>query len=236
VLMRCHRRPPAVGSCEGRRARQGRGDTAEIFFTSCPRAPVSPAYTERQRADEDRLRFVDIAALVASPNRLARALQGLSEADLVRLKRIAQLRARQLIGVQWSDLLHEAVLRALEGTRRWPEQVPVVVFLAGIMRSLADEHWRQHRMRAALFAAPDTDTADAAPDPEREAIARSALVALDRLFRGDEDALKLITGLSHGLTAEEIQQAYGMDATRYATTRRRIRRAILTKFPDGDWR
>lgn len=138
--------------------------------------------------------------------------------------------------MQWTDLLHEAVARALEGSRRWPEQVPVVVFLAGIMRSLADEHWRQQRMRAALFAGPAADIADAAPGPERESIARSALAALDRLFRGDADALKVISGLSHGLTAEEIQQAYAMDATRYATTRRRIRRAILTKFPDGDWR
>ena len=146
------------------------------------------------------------------------------------------MRARQLTGVQWTDLLHEAVLRALEGTRRWPEQVPVVTFLAGIMRSLAEEYWRQHRMRAALFATPAAEVADAAPNPEREVIARNALTALDRLFRGDEDALKVITGLSHGLTSDEIQQAYGMDATRYATTRRRIRRAILTKFPDGDWR
>lgn len=152
------------------------------------------------------------------------------------MKRIAQLRARQLTGVEWNDLLHEAVLRALEGSRRWPEQVSVVVFLAGIMRSLADEYWRQHRVRAALYAMPASEVADGAAGPEREAIARNALTALDRLFRGDEDALKVITGLSHGLTAEEIQQGYGMDATRYATTRRRIRRAILTKFPDGDWR
>jgi DNA-directed RNA polymerase specialized sigma24 family protein len=168
--------------------------------------------------------------------RLARALNGLSEADLMRLKRIAQLRARELSGVQWSDLLHEAVLRALEGTRRWPEQVPIVVFLAGIMRSVADEHWRQHRMRAALFAASEDEVADAAPSVEREIIARQALVALDRMFRDDEDALKVITGLSHGFSAEEIQRAYGMDATRYASTRKRIRRAILGKFPDGGWR
>jgi DNA-directed RNA polymerase specialized sigma24 family protein len=180
------------------------------------------------------------ALVISSPAgdaayRLARALNGLSEADLLRLKRIAQLRARALVQVQWSDLLHEAVLRALEGTRRWPEQVPLVAFLAGIMRSLADEHWRQHRMHAALHADAE-EVADAAPNPEREIIARQALVALDRMFRDDEDALKVITGLSHGLTAEEIQRAYGMDATRYASTRKRIRRAILSKFPDGEWR
>jgi RNA polymerase sigma-70 factor (ECF subfamily) len=170
-------------------------------------------------------------------DRLAGALQRLSEADLIRLKRIAQLRARELIDVQWGDLLHEAVARALEGTRRWPPNVPLVVFLAGIMRSLADEHWRQHRSRTRLFATEGgKHVADVAANPEREMIAQQALVALDRMFRGDEDALKVITGLSHGLTAEEIQQAYGMDATRYASTRKRIRRALLNHFPNGDWR
>jgi len=169
-----------------------------------------------------------------APDRLTRALHALSEADLLRLKRIAQLRARELPGLQWSDLLHEAVLRALDGTRRCPEQVSMVVFLAGVMRSLADEHWRQHRRRMALFVT--ADGRDDAADPEREAIARQALIALDRLFHGDADALKVIAGLSHGLSAQEIQQAYGFDATRYASIRKRIRRAVLSHFPDGGWR
>jgi len=169
-----------------------------------------------------------------SSDRLAGALQALSEADLVRLKRIAQFRARGLPGVQWSDLLNEAVLRALQGSRRWPEQVPVVAFLALVMRSLADEYWRQHRVQAALL---QTDALarlpDGAPGPERELAARQCLMEIDSLFARDEDALRVIAGLADGLTAPEIQRLYGMDATRYATTRRRIRRALQRNYAEG---
>ena len=144
---------------------------------------------------------------------------------------------RELPGVQWTDLLHEAVLRALEGTRRWPGNVPLVVFLAGIMCSLADEHWRQHRVRMALFAVarPEESVVDHAPDPERELIARQSLLAIDRLFRDDAKALQLILGLANGLSAEEIQRSCAMDATRYATIRKRIRRRLLGAFTDGAW-
>jgi hypothetical protein len=49
------------------------------------------------------------------------ALAALSEEDLLRLRAIARLRARSLPdGMSWSDLLHEAVLRALMGARPWP--------------------------------------------------------------------------------------------------------------------
>ena len=72
-----------------------------------------------------------------SPQRdVGAALAALSEEDLVRLRAIARLRARSLPGdMSWSDLLHEAVLRALTGARPWPPGVPLLAFLAGVMRS-----------------------------------------------------------------------------------------------------
>jgi len=56
---------------------------------------------------------------VVPPRRdVGAALAALSEEDLLRLRAIARLRARSLPeGMSWSDLLHEAVLRALTGAR-----------------------------------------------------------------------------------------------------------------------
>ena len=66
------------------------------------------------------------------------ALAALSEEDLLRLRAVAKLRARALPpdAMSWPDLLHEAVLRALTGARTWPIGVPLLGFLAGVMRSL----------------------------------------------------------------------------------------------------
>ena len=76
----------------------------------------------------------------------ARALQALSDADLVRLKALAQLWSRGLPGgIGWADVLNEAILRVLDGSRRWPAGVPLLAFLSGVMRSICDDHWRRRR-------------------------------------------------------------------------------------------
>lgn len=172
-------------------------------------------------------------AAVPPPRDVGAALEALSDNDLLRLRALAQLRARGLpSGVAWSDLLHEAVVRALDGTRRWPPGVPLLAFLAGIMRSLCKEHWHRRRRENALLQAGDTTPlalVGAGPgiDPERVYAAAEALAAVDRLFVSDTVALKVIAGLTNGLGAEEIQRRYGLSVVEYDTARRRMRRALL---------
>ena len=75
---------------------------------------------------------------------IACAIHSLSDADLVRLKALARLWARGLPGgLGWADVLHEAIARALEGSRKWPPDVPILAFLSGIMRSICDDQWRR---------------------------------------------------------------------------------------------
>jgi len=173
------------------------------------------------------------AAATPPPRDVGAALEALSDDDLLRLRALARLRARGLPGgVAWSDLLHEAVLRALEGTRRWPPGVPLLAFLAGIMRSLCDEQWRRRRREGPLPQPEDTAAAMLAgmtsdADPERVYAAAEALAAVDRLFASDMVALQVIAGLTNGLGADEIQRQYGLSAVEYDTARRRMRRTLL---------
>jgi len=162
------------------------------------------------------------------------ALAALSEDDLLRLRAIARLRARSLPpgGMTWSDLLHEAVLRALAGARPWPAGVPLLAFLAGVMRSLCDEQWRRHRRQYDLPISHDGGGAD---DPERACAAAEALAVIQRLFASDEAALKVINGLISGMAAEDIRLHYDMTAVEYDTTRRRIRRAMLRHGLTWSW-
>lgn len=161
---------------------------------------------------------------------VARALARLAETDLLLLKAIAQLRARGLPGgIGWSDLLNEAFARALDGTRRPPDGLSMVAFLAGIMRSLVSEHWRRVRREAGLFvsAAEEGGGVDPAPDPERNLAAVQALAMLDQLFTGDLQAMRILAGLAGGLTAREIQEAYGLTEVEYDSARKRMRRLLL---------
>ena len=144
-----------------------------------------------------------------------------------------ELRARSLPhGTVWSDLLHEAVLRALTGARPWPPGVSLLAFLAGVMRSVCDEQWRRHRRQDRL---PILQGSGGADDPERACAAAEALAAILRLFASDKAALKVITGLISGMAADHIRRHYGLTAEEYDTTRRRIRQTLLRHGLAWSW-
>ncbi len=170
---------------------------------------------------------------------VAAALCRLSAAELVKLKALARLRAQGLPrGVGWTDLLHEAVARSLEGSRRLPPNVQIVAFLGGVMRSIASEHWRRARTEAGVLADLDDSSAFAAgdppKDPERTALAIQALSSIHGLFARDPDVLKVLSGLADELTGEEIRQMYGLSAQAYEAARKRLRRAALRWLQGND--
>lgn len=206
-------------------------DTAEIFLLSCPRRQVPGAWEIMEKRSQGEQAWRRRPAPAQQDIRAA--LATLPEDDLLRLRAIARLRARALPGSNsWSDLLHEAVLRALSGARPWPPGVPLLAFLAGVMRSLCDEQWRRHRRETVLLS---LEAAGPADDPERAYAASQALAAIHRLFASDEAALKVITGLIGGMEAEAIRHHYGLTAVEYDTTRRRMRRAMLRHGLAWSW-
>jgi len=166
----------------------------------------------------------------------ASAIQALSETDLVRLKALAQLWSRGLPGgIGWADVLNEAIVRVLDGSRVWPFGVPIVAFLSGVMRSICDDYWRRVRHEQRLLVSRDEHGRDGSPldpidelaDPERMAAATAGLAEIFRLFAADPLALKIIDGLANGLVAGDICRAYCISALDYDTARRRMRRTLL---------
>ena len=171
-----------------------------------------------------------------APSQTALALDLVSEMDLLRLKTLARWYARGLPpDMAWDDLLQEALTRVLTGARQRPEDVPMVAFVAGIMRSLRAEHWRRfskgHRRDSVqLDQATEgeiPEVLDPAPGPERTVIARQELAMIRRLFADDAVALKIIAGLSDGRSAEQIRAKHRISKIDYDSARRRMRRTLL---------
>jgi DNA-directed RNA polymerase specialized sigma24 family protein len=178
------------------------------------------------------------ALVEKAPAAQALALKLVTPTDLLRLKAIARLHARGLPAqIGWSDLLQEAFARVLEGSRRQPEGLPMVAFLAGVMRSIKAEYWRRARREAAhaqnLPAQLDAREAhaaelcDPAPSPERCLIALQEMAVIDRLFADDLLARQIICGLFEGQSSEEICSRFDMSRTDYESTRKRMRRGLL---------
>jgi RNA polymerase sigma-70 factor (ECF subfamily) len=164
---------------------------------------------------------------------VGRALRELSAADLLRLRSLARLYVTGLpTDVTWSDLLQEAIARSLDGSRHWPPHLPLLTFLAGVMRSLRAAHWQRARRERDVLPLDDATAArvgDLSPsnNPERVYASVHALAAIDRLFAADMVALKIVAGLTSGLTADEIRRHYGLTEIEYDTARRRMRRTLL---------
>ncbi len=170
---------------------------------------------------------------------LVAEIAGLGDADLLRLRALARLRARGLPGLDGMDVLHEAMLRLLDGSRSRPPDIPLAVVLATAMRGVAHDHWRKVRRERPVLVPLADDTAARRPDlspsadPERVTAAVQALAEIDRLFAGDAIALQIIAGLAEGLAPEEIRRCYAIGGTAYDSARRRMRRTLLRQDGDG---
>jgi RNA polymerase sigma-70 factor (ECF subfamily) len=175
---------------------------------------------------------------ILTPAQVALALNIISRMDFLRLKAIARLHARGLPpDVGWEDLLQEAFTRAMVGSRRKPQGVAMVAFLAGVMRSLRAEHWRRARGEASpketlrIDHQPDLSRAAELRDPgsdlERALLAREQIEAIEQLFTGDAVALGIVAGLAEGRSAAQIRSALRISKTDYDSARKRMRRALL---------
>lgn len=159
----------------------------------------------------------------ASPDEAAAALERLGPADRIRLRALARNRLYGL-NSRWEDLLQEALTRILEGTRKWPRNVPIIAFVAGVMRSLAGEYWKEQRqIRSDTQTSPAINTA---PRLEGAAEAKAELKAIEAYFGDDDEGWVVATARAEGCSPEEIQNMFNFTSMQYDSTLKRIRRKI----------
>ena len=186
----------------------------------------------------------DVTAAPLSTDEVREAITALATADLIRLKRVGALYAVG-IGVEGMEALNEAVRRALDGTRKCPRDVPMTVFLANVMRSMASSERTKAKeepiMESMSSALDDGPAVWEPPSENRNAEemrlaredAESRLRALEEIFLNDEDAQLVLMGDFDEMAADEIRALGAWDEQTYATIRRRIRRKIAARYPQG---
>jgi DNA-directed RNA polymerase specialized sigma24 family protein len=169
----------------------------------------------------------NIPNVVVAPAGQALADKLVTETELLRLKAIAHLQARGLpAAFSWSDLLQEAFTRILDGSRRRPKGLPMVSFVAGIMRSIKSDYWRRTR-RELESAAALKEMRGQAPDPERSLAALQELAAISDLFADDAEVQQIIAGAAEQRSAEEVRVVGRMSKVEYDSARKRMRRVLL---------
>lgn len=183
-----------------------------------------------------------------SENELRQAIDGFSDVQWLRLRRVARAVSR---GGRLTpdDLIQEAIIRSLtpktahEG-RRCPIDVDVVKFLAEAIRSVADGEWEKAQIREAVPLMAPGEVLPGQVDPPDESDGPAALLerreeynlrrtALLSLFDDDTVARDLLEGEIEGMSKRELLEMTGLDETAYDTKRRLMRRRINQRYPDG---
>lgn len=183
---------------------------------------------------------------VFSTEEMKEVLSSLSDADMIRLGRIAQAYCKGRIDPD--DLLQRAFVAALDGSRKCPRDLKLITFLAGTMKSLASSRFKS-LTRSPELQLIDRQVDDSEEDPvvtdspaevptaEQQLIseqeAEAIYGAILSLFADDEIARIIVEGDMEGMDAKELRELTGLDETAYGSKRRLIRRRIVKAYPEG---
>jgi hypothetical protein len=161
---------------------------------------------------------------------------GIGRVEMVRLDRLAGLYAAGLGRDAIDELLGEAISRVLDGRRAWPQDLAAVPFLAGVMRSIADE-WRRKRSHDPLqhigAAIDDEKALPRSEGHEREVALRILIEKIRSKLAGERLLLALFELRLIDNSPAEIQRALGLDASAFDKEMRALKRHLLAIFPDG---
>jgi DNA-directed RNA polymerase specialized sigma24 family protein len=168
------------------------------------------------------------------------AIEALTSAEKLKLSAIDEM-MRGGTGLGKGDLVQEAVLRALDGSRNCPRHVPIMAFLVETMRSIAG-HERTKHGRIVFLADLDgtvpgvTDPSAAGRDAEHELIAKQEIAAVQgiyALFSDDDEAQLVLMGWNEELRGAALREATGLDQGKLDYAIKRIRTRIRKLYPKG---
>lgn len=145
-----------------------------------------------------------------------------------------------------TDLLHEVIIRVLEGSRAWPRDVPFGAFLNWAMRSIAGVAKRHPERRPVSYedwmeVGADSDFEcdnEFACTPEEMLIKRQedehrreVLDGAKRRLSHDKVASDILIGLENEMTPAEIRKSHGINERGYKAARARITKGIGSHAP-----
>lgn len=187
-------------------------------------ASPSPTPTRRRRLEE-----------LHSAEEFRDTYFALSVADKTRIRKIASFRCIGTM-LEQQDLLNEALVRTLDGTRAWRRGIDIVHHMDQVMRGIVwveRRRWeREHgdvpqRMtRNGEATLGIIEPASGEPTPEQLLCGQRLYQQILGALADDPIAQSIMIGRMRGLTRAEITKELGLTAIKYASTCRTISRRL----------
>ena len=177
--------------------------------------------------------LIKIKKASRSTEELEDALQSFSDADWLRVRKTANYLSNRS-NLSADDLINEAVIKALSGDRKCPQDVDPIVFLSKAMRSIASNE----RVKAENLNVSDAEDIDnigygSELSVNKKLDEKRCLQKITALFVDDDECSFLLKALEEGHTKKDIIDMMEIDNTTYETIRKRFRRTRDKHFPKG---
>lgn len=182
--------------------------------------------------------------------RIESAIAGYSSIDFLRLYRKANY---LLLGTGLAttiELFNEALVRTLDGTRKWPQDVAFEAYIWNAMKSIADGYRnlqsnKEEILSTDLIHSDDDQSVDpiaelghlslavddALIEQEKRRQAEIDLTKIENYFKDDDEVTLIIMAIEDGISARDLCSSYEMTTIQYDTARKRFRRGIDRLFP-----
>ena len=169
---------------------------------------------------------------VLSIDEIKESLNSLSEAQWIKLGKAANILSQGL-AIEGQDILQLAFCKILEGKRKCPRDLPVMVFIRGVIESLVSAYIKKRKrdpLQLTVEIADDDDSLDindlqpTIDTPEEILLAKQALEQIYQVLKGDE--AMVVKARLDGYTPLQIQETVGLTPIQYASTLRAIRRKL----------
>ena len=174
----------------------------------------------------------------ATTDEAAAAINTLASSDYKKLMWAATYWwSRRRIQHRWAepdDLLHEAVVLTLKGTKRWRKsEVGIVKHLDRAIENISGHLAGKGLTHAAACEAikATTPSSTRGQSIEDTVAARDELELVTALFKDDQEALQLLMLKAREKSASEVRKELGMSNRAYDTVTKRIRRRLRRELP-----
>ncbi|MEH8022118.1 hypothetical protein [Rheinheimera metallidurans] len=184
-----------------------------------------------------------------SVDQFLQGYQVLTDGDIRRLVGVCySLRNVYRLQLEPKDLMQEALTRIIGSDRRIPEDVSLVVGIANVIKSIANDlvnsasnrSWQLEVVSDEIDGdMPNVLVFSASPEDElleeQEVAAVSEKVkAIFLFFEHDAEVLSLLRSITKGLKAKDIvKDTFGGSQGKYDTTRKRLMRGIAKMKVEG---
>ena len=155
----------------------------------------------------------------------------LSKIDYVKLMQIASyFTSTRLLKtiISPEDLFHEAVLRTLNGKRRWRKTVSIIRHLERVMESISSHEVKKLTMQNTISSIDmNCNTFSIVDNNEYSDTVNEEIDKILMLFKDDKIAVNIISFKADGFSASEIRSKLGIEKLEYESCLKRIRRRII---------